>query len=76
MTTRVTAAQEAVTCAMLGSVILCAAASYVVLRIIEWTPLDAFMLAVGAFVGAGYVAPHLCAWWLGCRLDDIWSSQP
>jgi putative flippase GtrA len=68
----VTPAQEAVTSAMLGGIIVCAAAAYLVLRSIgDWGVADAAVVGIASFIMCGYIVPHTVAWWLGRPLHHI-----
>lgn len=72
MTRPVSPAEEAVAAAMLSSLFLCGAVSYVVSRVIgEWRVLDAFVLAIVSFVVSGFFVPRVCAWWLGRSIHGI-----
>lgn len=71
----VTPAQEAVTAAMLGGLIIAAAIAYIALRVVtRVNTMDIAVVTIAAFVFIGYVVPHVTAWWIGKPLDEIFNS--
>lgn len=68
----VTAAQEAVTTAMLAALLVCSVTSYLLVQHLQFSnPMGYIVLTIATFVVAGYLVPNLTAHWIGRSLDDI-----
>lgn len=77
MSEPVTVAQEAVTNAILASLIACGALSLAIIRVFALsTSLSYAILAMTSFVVAVYVVPNVAAFWLGKPLQEIMSDNP
>lgn len=68
----VTPAQEAVTIAMLGTLLMCAVVTYILITHINITSITGYIaLIIGTGVTSGYLAPNLIAYWFGRPLNAI-----
>lgn len=68
----VTAAQEAITTAMLAALLTCGVISYVLIQYLHInTSIGYIVLTIASFVVAGYLVPNLTACWIGRTLDEI-----
>ncbi|QKY20646.1 hypothetical protein B4589_009740 [Halolamina sp. CBA1230] len=76
MSEPVTAAQEAVTNAMLAGIIACGALSLTLIQHFNLTtPISYAILTMTTFVVSAYLIPNLIALWLGRTLDDIMTDD-
>lgn len=72
----VTAAQEAVTSAMLAALLACTVASYAIVQYLSLTTATAYLvLGIASFVIGGYLVPNLTALWLGRPLYVIMDTE-
>lgn len=67
-----TAAQEAITCAMLAALLFSGVTTYLILYSLpQISPASVLLLALASVVVSGFLVPHLTAHWIGRPLEDI-----
>lgn len=72
-----TVAQEAITNAILASLIACAAVSVAVAEQLGVSSISSlFVFAMFTFVVSGYIVPNIVALWLGRPLQTIMTDDP